>query len=76
VAGFCKYGDEPAGSGSTELVIPNNSQNLCFKAEDEDSMFLLNPGINLQLHISNQIFCTVIYMIDFCGQLNEKLKKH
>jgi hypothetical protein len=28
VAGFCEYGDEPSGSGTTELVIKSCKSNM------------------------------------------------
>jgi hypothetical protein len=47
VAGCCECGDEPSGSGTTELV-------RFIKAEDGDDMFLRNGGIYLQVYMALQ----------------------
>jgi hypothetical protein len=44
VAGCCEYGDEPSGSGATELERKDSC--LSFYPEDGSSMFFRNVGNN------------------------------
>jgi hypothetical protein len=46
VAGSCEYGDEPPGSGATELVREQTRQGLVklHNAEERDDKFIQNFG--------------------------------